>query len=54
MTFINALINVVRDSLKSYYKGNKEVAEITSKVVIEKTAFAKEIKSAWNIALVEE
>jgi hypothetical protein len=46
MTFINALINAIRDSLKSYYEGDKEVAEITSKVIIKKTAFTKETKSA--------
>jgi hypothetical protein len=30
------------------------VAEITGRVVIKKTAFAKETKSAWNTALVGE
>jgi hypothetical protein len=46
MTSINALINAVRDSLESCCKGGKEVAEITGRVIIEKTAFVKETKSA--------
>jgi hypothetical protein len=54
MTFINALINAIRDSLESYCKGDKEVVEITGRVVIKKTAFIKEIKSAWNITLIKE
>jgi hypothetical protein len=46
MTSINTLINTVQDSLKSCYKGDKEVAEITSRVIAKKTAFIKETKSA--------